>query len=328
MDMPTALAVSPLKPVIRSAEKNAEPSAKALSWFASIRNATLDALFYDVPALTDDERAYLSRNLLAQGTVLIVQPGRRGNGIRAMTAREFIDGRAGIDVPIKTVVVPGVGSSSLGAGALGRNVADALNQPVAAIVAGYGALDVIADACGGWHILGANNMLLSMAAHNEASGFQNHAAVSRSAAGVTHDRVFAMDTDWVSPLGAMLDEASDVSVLRNLFKSKNGINLLVGHSKGCLAAAFALHDIAYRDGHENLPDDLHVITIGCVTDFPQGVRSSQFLGFNDVLGHGNSRWWLPRTYLFWKTHGLNRFGLTSMKVSTILDHAGVTKKIQ
>jgi hypothetical protein len=163
-----------------------------------------------------------------------------------------------------------------------------------------------------------------MAAHHEASGRHSNAAASNALAGATHHSVVATDSDWFSPLGAMLGEASDVDVLRNIFSSTNGIQLLVGHSKGCLAMAFALHDIALREGAEKLPQDLHVVTIGCVTNIPLGITASQFLGTHDALGHANSRWWLPRTYLLGKTHSLNRLWSLFMNVAMILELAGVS----
>jgi hypothetical protein len=256
-----AYAAAPLKLGTHAVVESVKPSAVALSAGAAIRNATFDSMYYDLPALTLEELRKISGSLLAQGTVLMVKHSASKNGIDIATAKEFIASQKKKNFRIKTLVVPGVGSSALGAAALGRNVADYLGEPVAAIVPGYGAVDVLADASGGWYVLGANNVLLDMASRNEARGFKGSAEVSKEAAAATNVSVFNADTDWPSPMALMLNEASDVSVLRDIFKSNHGIRLLVGHSKGCLAIAFALHDFVQNSSQE-LPADFHVITIG------------------------------------------------------------------
>ena len=51
---------------------------------------------------------------------------------------------------LQTVTVTGVGSSALGSAAFAWNVSEALAEPVAAIVPGYGLADLVPQALGGW----------------------------------------------------------------------------------------------------------------------------------------------------------------------------------
>lgn len=60
---------------------------------------------------------------------------------------------------IQTITVTGVGSSALGAVAFGWNVSEALRQPIAAIVPGYGVADLIPQALGGWLAFGMHDFL-------------------------------------------------------------------------------------------------------------------------------------------------------------------------
>jgi hypothetical protein len=317
-------AVTPIKLATHTAKVAATPIASALLGVAAIVNASVDMMYYDVRALTPAEFAKLSGSLLAQGTALIVEPGRGAERIDIMSGDEFIEEQSKGRSSIKTVAVPGVGSTSIAAAALARNVADTLEEPVAAIVPGYGAVDLLADACGGWYVLGANNALLDMAEQVKAMGYERSAALSDNAGALTQVKVADTGVEWPSPMALLLNEASEVLTLQKLFIGRNNLQLLVGHSKGCLSLAFALNAIA-RSNSTRLPNDLHVVTMGCVTYFPARVKTSQYLGELDMLGRANSRRGLDRVTLRGKMHSLNSQFPTSVNVAEVLRHAGVAQ---
>ena len=118
------------------------------------RNAFLDWAFYDIGKLKDEEAREVSPWLAAEGAILAVPPSNSDSLRRFSSIDEYAAaGGAGIH----TLVVAGVGSSALGSAALARNVADALQAPVAAVVSGYGLSDVAAEAMGGFVWFGAIN---------------------------------------------------------------------------------------------------------------------------------------------------------------------------
>lgn len=315
-------AVAPLKQATHAATEAATPSASALLGVAAIWNTAVDMMYYDVGALTSGESDKLSDSLLAQGTVLIVQPGKGPDHIEIMKGDDFVDAQGNGCSSIQALAVPGVGSTSVAAAALARNVADVLQEPVAAIVPGYGAVDLFADACGGWYVLGANNAIFDIAAQVKAMDYEKSGAVSNKAGDATLGGVFHSGVEWPSPMALLLNEASEVVTLRKLFAQANNLKLLVGHSKGCLSLAFALNAVV-RSGFNNFHADLHAITMGCVTYFPKEIKTSQFLRSLDMLGRANSRWDLVRIPLPGKTHSLNSQIPTSVHVAEVLRQAGV-----
>lgn len=110
------------------------------------RNVALDALFYDIKVITPEEAFYISDSLAAQGAIMIVPPSDGAPIILCETVDEFVL-RGGDKV--RALAVAGIGGSALGAAAFARNVADAIQGPVAVVVSGYGIADVITEAFGG-----------------------------------------------------------------------------------------------------------------------------------------------------------------------------------
>lgn len=152
-------------------------------------NSGLDALFYDVPALTQREVDWLWSEHLPEGAILFIDPRNDEHvGIRCTDEAGFFVACRGRGENVGVAVaIPGVGSSALGAAALGRNVADYLGQTVAVIVAGYGKSDLVADALGGWLVLEPHNQLRVLAEHlaQHPGPPATAAAASDSAAGST-----------------------------------------------------------------------------------------------------------------------------------------------
>ncbi len=112
------------------------------------RNQLVDRCFYDLNALTNEEKASCSRLRDREGTLLVVPP-------REQTDRKILHYSSGLRFinheihDISAIVVAGVGSSVLGTAALARAVADVIRVPVAGLVSGYGMLDVAAEGLGG-----------------------------------------------------------------------------------------------------------------------------------------------------------------------------------
>ncbi|WP_136416428.1 hypothetical protein [Herbaspirillum sp. ST 5-3] len=303
------------------ATKAVTPLASALHGVMSIWNAAVDIMYYDVTALKPAELSMLSASMLSQGTVLIVPPGIASARIEMLSGEDFIAAQQTGKPLVKALIVPGVGSTAIAAAALARNVADFLNQPVAGVVPGYGAADFLADACGGWFVLGTNNAVLDIAEQVRALGYGKSAQLTKDKAAITPDYMDAARNEWPSPWALLLDESSEVLMLRKLFSRPNSLALLVGHSKGCLSLAFALNAIAQANSN-TLPANPHVVTIGCVAYFPEHISTSQYLGSLDVLGYANSRRDLRRSYLPGRTHSLNSLFPTSVRVADVLMKAG------
>jgi hypothetical protein len=117
----------------------------ALNWLQQ-RNAALDALFYDVGAVTAKETPEVAFWLAREGATFVVPPTGKGELRVFLTPDDLFREGSGV----AALAMAGVGSSALGAAAFARNVADALEEPVAAVVSGYGLADVVTEAIGGY----------------------------------------------------------------------------------------------------------------------------------------------------------------------------------
>jgi len=84
------------------------------------------------------------------GTILVVDSGRPPHVRRFEDVREFLDWVSAAGQAVRAASLTGVGSSALGSVAFAWNISTALDEPVAAIVPGYGVADVIRQALGGW----------------------------------------------------------------------------------------------------------------------------------------------------------------------------------
>lgn len=235
------------------------------------RNTWLDAVFYDVSAISSEEAAGLVPWLAAEGAVLVVPPSGQG-AVEVHAGIDDFAKRAG--PPVSALAIAGVGSSALGGAALARNVADATGAPVAAVVSGYGVSDVLTEALGGWFWFGTINRLrhsleVVAGAASTTSGSQSLDRLSESYA--------SRDTLTVA---ALLSDA------------RFDFRLLVAHSKGNLVMAealFAAERVLAARGAA-LPEDLLVVTLGAVITMPRSCRRVvDVMGVWDGLGRANSR---------------------------------------
>ncbi|MDK4700995.1 MULTISPECIES: hypothetical protein [unclassified Rhizobium] len=234
------------------------------------RNLALDALFYDVKVITPEEAFYISDSLAAEGAIMLIPP----SGLGALTLCETIDEfvlRGGTKA--RALAVAGIGGSALGAAAFARNVADAIDAPVAVVVSGYGIADAITEAFGGsfffGHLRGLRPLLESLddLAGRPRFGAQAETAAARS----------SLDTRTVQAL---------------LADPRLSFPLLTGHSKGNLVLSAALHNLSKQDKGRvaELARHTKIVTIGARIAMPPVFNDViDVMGEWDWFGEINSR---------------------------------------
>jgi hypothetical protein len=237
------------------------------------RNASLDALFYDVGKVKEEEARQIAPWLAREGALLIVPPTGEGP-LRLCPSIDDFASQGGEN--IRALAVAGVGSSALGAAAFARNVADAFSSSVAAVVSGYGLSDLIAEAAGGWFWFGA----LNRARHafqwlDYATGGVLEAELARSAEATRALRGMSLDTRAVYAL---------------LSDERFRFRLLTGHSKGNLVISEALYELEDDDKGGKLSSDTWVVTISAAIAMPWRFRNIiDVIGDIDWFGAVNSR---------------------------------------
>ena len=244
------------------------------------RNAFLDWIFYDLKVITDDEAQLISPWLAAEGAIMKVPPSD-GKPLEVCNSIDELIASGGGQ--IRTIVVAGVGSSALGTAALARNVADALDAPVAAVVSGYGLADVAAEAFGGFFWFGAANLVrhtFEPLDRLRESGAVQDPSASLPSGTFALPRWFSKDTRTVEAL---------------LLHPKLSFDLLVGHSKGNLVLSEALFGmrVTNRERLKALARKIHIVTLSAKIAMPAEFgpdRVIDVLGTIDGLGTFNSRW--------------------------------------
>lgn len=240
------------------------------------RNAFLDWLFYDVRNLADHEARDVSPWLAAEGAILVVPPSGSGPLTRFASIDDFVRSES---ASLRTLVVAGVGSSALGSAALARNVADALQSPVVAVVSGYGLADVAAEAMGGFLWFGAINSV--------RHSFEWLDRLRES--GVIADPSTSATVSIRSPAGLSKDTRSVLALLSHPDVS---FDLLVGHSKGNLIlseALFAMQESAPAL-LRTLGSNLSIVTLSAKIAMPLACKHVvDVMGQLDTFGAANSR---------------------------------------
>jgi len=301
VDMPPTEAIMPLWEVSRR--------HSVATWRTF--NSLLDVVFYDVGALSTEERLALSTYVSPQGSVLIVYPRNAARPIRALTPVTFADEQLdGANDRVSTIVVAGVGSSAIGTAALARNVADYLDTPVAGIVSGYGLADVVSEALGGWFVFGARNALREIVARVlEAYELKDHVRDPES----HRDMKARLTSATASPDDRFLDRflygsPDSTTLLYLLLRLGRNLRLLVGHSKGNYSIENALEGLvgSWQGASTSASYDLDVVTLGAVIWFPpEFAELHQFIGRIDYFGMLNSRIFAQRITVPGAWHSLN-----------------------
>ncbi|MEM9312815.1 MAG: hypothetical protein AAGA34_15340 [Pseudomonadota bacterium] len=244
-------------------------------------NTALDGLFYDVDALSAEEKSELRRRARAEGMILEVGPSWKPS-LRVWDTLAHCEG---LSPRYAAITVAGVGSSALGAAALARNVADALNGPVLAVVSGQGMADVASEAVGGYFLFGGLNAI--------RHGFQS-ASRGMDAMWALNPWIKAPQTPAVDPgQGFQLAKFSgDVKALMKLLAGRVEADWLVGHSKGNLVISEALYALRTRhpERFEKVASDVPIVTFGARIAMPPEVeRVIDVMGDLDSFGALNSR---------------------------------------
>lgn len=241
---------------------------------AQRRNATLDAVFYDVGAITPAEIPSLAFWLAREGALLIVPPTGQGALKVCLEKEDFFDqgGRK-----VMALAVAGVGSSAIGAAAFARNIADALDGPVAAVVSGYGLSDVLTEALGGFFWFGTLNSL-----RHTFEGF---------------DRYTKLFTDSEPSLSASNGSewtrlSRDTATLIDLLSdARFNTPYLIGHSKGNLVISESLYALESRGELEKISGNLRIVTFSAKIGMPMSFKGRvlDIMGQWDSFGALNSR---------------------------------------
>jgi len=274
------------------------------------RNATLDAVFYDVGAITPAEIPSLAFWLAREGALLIVPPTGQGGLEVCLEKEDFFD-KGGDNVA--ALAVAGVGSSALGAAAFARNIADALEGTVAAVVSGYGLSDALTEALGGFFWFGTLNSV-----RHSFEGFDRFTKLfTQTEPAIPASKKESEWTRLSKDTATLIDLLSDTR-----FKTP----YLVGHSKGNLVISEALYTLENRGDLEKLAKNSRIITISAKIGMPMSFKGGvlDIMGQWDGFGAMNSRSDIPTDVIVpgaW--HSTNPdfpFGM-GIRVATVLREA-------
>ena len=307
-----------------------KPFVEPMLRLCRLANTVLDALFYDVGALTttllaqdtiiktgDSRNAVSSRHPLQtldlsaatnpSGSIIIVDAQLAPFVRPFRDMNQFIDYANGVDgATLHTLTITGVGSSAYGAVAFAWDVSTAIGEPVAAVVPGYGLADVVPQALGGWFGFGVYDALQSATQDFLASFAPTLAMMGKELALSTPRRVQAETGAPVFRHGSAASD--DVHAILDAVPT---ITRLVGHSKGALAIANALRSLVAPHA-----EGISIFTLGCVIqeEFPR-YRYRQTLGWFDALGILNSWNRAPEQRVF-THHSTNSSIPLSMQVAS------------
>jgi hypothetical protein len=177
---------------------------------------------------------------------------------------------------VSTVAVTGVGSSALGAAAFAWNISEALHEPVAAIVPGFGLADIVPQALGGWFGFGLYELSRRMTEYGLAAWAPSLARVGRG---------LAASADVADPArgGRYRTGSAESDILHRLLEQEPRLSRLCGHSKGALSIQNAIRELP-----EGRAAALVIQTFGCVIREEFDADYRQVMGAQDGLGLLNS----------------------------------------
>lgn len=252
---------------------------KPFASFTQPDNTALDRKFYDIDTLSAAEQVQLADPAKGEGVILEIGPSAAPSLKVWAGLAECADALA---PRYGAITVAGVGSSALGAAALGRNVADAVGGPVLAVVSGHGMSDLTGEAMGGFFLFGGINALRHGAA-----------AVERSM------QTMGWMWPWLKPDAfdpaqgfALARFSKDVVALEAMLSGRVETDLLVGHSKGNLVISEALYAVRRNqpDRFAALARQVRVVTFGARIAMPPEIaKVIDVMGTKDRLGELNSR---------------------------------------
>ena len=233
------------------------------------RDTLLDVLFYDVRVVDHDEAVDLAPWKAGEGVILIVPPSGAGRVVVCADREDFFARGGG---EITTLTVAGAGTSALGTAAFARNVADAVDRPVAAVVSGYGLADLAGEAAGGFQWFAGLSAM-----HDLLERFDQSLDRMRSATGSAFTG---------RPLPAPGERDSDV-VLALLKDDRLHLGLIVAHSKGNMVVGEALHALQREDRarSDRIGETVHVVSIASRHTMPRSCKQvTEIVGRWDLIG--------------------------------------------
>jgi hypothetical protein len=244
-----------------------------------LRNTGIDALYYDVKALTADETFYISDSIASEGLIMVVPPSGGGMLTLCDSVEEFRL-RGGREV--RALAVADIGGSAIGAAAFARNVADAIDAPVAAVVSGYGLGDIVNEAIGGAFLFGwFGHVRSNLEVIDDVVGRPKLGAYGKRDEEADTNRRTGLDADTVATL------LSDPSL---------SFTLVAGHSRGNRVIADALYAVKATDPErlETLANTARIVTFGGRIKMPEAFTEViDVVGELDWFGELNSRPKIP-----------------------------------
>jgi hypothetical protein len=276
----------------------------------------------NLSALTDPEGVILVVD--ANQAPFIERYGDVGGFLRGGLEFPGKEAGSGYGAPprmVRTVSVTGVGSSALGSAAFAWNLSEALREPVAGIVPGYGVADIVPQGLGGYFGFGVHDFLRElgqwalelMAPPMAEIGRRLVRSVPDSGARVAGDRPpFRRGSPESDILHAILERAPQIA-------------RLYGHSKGALCIENAIRGLP-----QDRAEELDVTTFGAVIKEECNANFDQIIGRIDGLGQLNS-WgnWPERWIESW--HSTNTMLPLTMPVSKLtkegLPRAGDSRQL-
>ena len=283
-------------------------------------DAETDEKFYDTAKLTQHEReqalAVTAAQSVPEGSIFLVNAdpestgfdiftcadqGVQGAARAAAVVRTFNDYLCHNNIDIDTVVIPGCGSSPVGAAALGKTVALSIGKPVAAIVAGQGAMDKWCEAMSGGMLMGPTAKLLNF--------------LDKPLEYMVTVNPYARDWAHTCTL-ELIDAIHEAATLVELLKSRllsdakvgfhlndaatRNLDMIVSHSKGNWAVQAALLNFEFEFANQIQPPvaidkRIDVVTFGNWVALPDQEKLikelfhyHQFVGTHDKLALLNS----------------------------------------
>lgn len=246
------------------------------------RNAALDAVFYNVGNLSNDEAHGLAPRYAAEGAILEVGPSD-APALNIWRGLEAYGDRGG---DYAALVVAGVGSSALGTAAFARDVANAAGAPVLAVVSGYGLADLATEALGGYFLFGTLNSARHMFEWLDDLRLDRSSDVADT---------IKSGTFPTNP-AELVRMSEDVCTVIHLLAGATRFRWLVGHSKGNLVLSEALFALRSEQpaAFAALCQGTDIITVSARIAMPRGfARIIDVMGDLDGLGALNSRQDIP-----------------------------------
>lgn len=279
---------------------------------AGTSESETDKDYYDTGALTDGEKRQAEElthdHSAPEGTILVVKDGSAVDSFEVIRCPDDrLDGRQrGESVvseflkrhcpgKVRTIAIPGNGTSPVGAAAFAKSVAGIIHQPVAAIVVGQGSYDKWNESFSGAFLMSVPvNMFNALDPFIEAVAKSNP---------ILRDGLRA----YVNQVVDAIDESATLyALLRNCVVDEHcklreplsrNLDLIVSHSKANWGLQAALINFELDLG-EKIADQsatitrpVDVVTFGNPVDLPDMMpimrslfRYHQFVGDSDCLG--------------------------------------------